>query len=81
MKDNSSFPNLVVMLTHNDFTSEDAEKIFEQCKNTRAKYWGFKEKPISKDRMKRLYSRMRECGKVTFLEVVAYTAEEGLAES
>lgn len=40
---------------------------------------GFKEKPISKDRMKKLFSRMKECGKITFLEVVAYTVEEGLA--
>lgn len=79
MKNSHSCPELVVMLTYNDFTSEDAEKIFEECKDTRAKYWGFKEKPISKDRMKKLYSRMKECGKVTILEVVAYTEEEGLA--
>lgn len=79
MKDNNAFPDLVVMLTHNDFTSEDAEEIFEQCKDTRAKYWGFKEKPISKDRMKKLYSRMKECGKITLLEVVGYTVEEGIA--
>lgn len=79
MKDKSGYPKLIVMLTHNDFTSEDAEKIFEKCKNTRAEYWGFKEKPISKERMKKLFSRMKECNKTTFLEVVAYTAEEGLA--
>ena len=78
MKDSKSGPNLVVMLTHKDFTTENAEKIFEQCKNTNAKYWGLKEKPISKDRMKKLFSRMKECGKITFLEVVAYTVEEGL---
>lgn len=79
MKDIGRFPNLVVMLTHNDFTSEQAEQIFEECKDTPVKCWGFKEKPISKDRMKKLFSRMKECDKVTFLEVVAYTAEEGLA--
>lgn len=79
MKDDGSCPVLVVMLTHNDFTTENAEKIFEQCKNTNAKYWGFKEKPLSKDRMKKLVSRMKDCGKITVLEVVAYTAEEGLA--
>lgn len=79
MKEDKEFPDLVVMLTYNDFTSEDAEKIFEECKDTKAKYWGFKEKPISKERMKKLYSRMKECDKTTFMEVVAYTPEEGLA--
>ena len=79
MKNSPSCPELVVMLTYNDFTSEDAEKIFEECKNTKAKYWGFKEKPLSKERMKKLYSRMKESGKTTILEVVAYSSEEGLS--
>lgn len=69
---------LIVMLTYNDFTVENAEEIFEQCKESKAEFWGFKEHPLPLEQMKRLYSRMKECGKTTFLEVVAYSEEEGL---
>ncbi|MCR5456001.1 MAG: hypothetical protein K6F33_13530 [Bacteroidales bacterium] len=69
---------LVVMLTKDDYTVMNAAEIFEQCKNAHASFWGFKEHPLPLDEMKALYSRMKECGKTTFLEVVAYTEEEGL---
>lgn len=72
-------PELVVMLTHNDHTVPDAPAIFEACKDTKAKLWGFKEDGLPLSEMKKLYSRMKECGKTTFLEVVAYTEEECLA--
>lgn len=72
------FPRLVVMLTHNDMTVENAEEIFERCKNTKATFWGFKEAPLPLERMKALFAKMKECGKTTFLEVVEYTEEEGL---
>lgn len=71
-------PELIVMLTHNDLTVENAFEIFEQCKDTKAQYWGFKEQPLPIEEMQRIYSRMKSCGKRTFLEVVAYTEEEGL---
>ena len=71
-------PNLIVMLTHNDKTVENAYEIFEQCKNSKAQYWGFKEEPLPIDQMKKLYAYMKECGKTTFLEVVEYTEEKGL---
>lgn len=74
MKNNS--PKLIVMLTHNDKTVNNAYEIFEQCKNSRADFWGFKEEPLHLDEMKKLVTRMKECGKTTFLEVVAYTEEE-----
>ena len=69
-------PNLVVMLTHHDRTVEQAFAVFEACKNTKAKYWGFKEEPLPLGQMKELAAYMRECGKVTTLEVVAYTEKE-----
>lgn len=69
---------LIVMLTHNDLTVENAYEIFEQCKDTKALYWGFKEQPLPIEEMKRIYSKMKECGKRTVLEVVAYTEAEGL---
>lgn len=78
MKKNDTHPQLVVMLTNNDYTTEDAEEIFEKCCNSPAKFWGMKEKPLPIERMKKLYSRMKDCGKTTFLEVVSYTEEEGL---
>lgn len=71
-------PELIVMLTHNDLTVENAYEIFEACRDTEALYWGFKEQPLPLDEMKRIYARMKACGKRTVLEVVAYTEAEGL---
>ena len=70
--------NLIVMLTHNDRTVENAYEIFDKCKNSKAKFWGVKEEPLPIDQMKKLYAYMKECGKTTFLEVVEYTEEKGL---
>lgn len=72
-------PELIVMLTYNDLTVPNAAQIFETCRTSRANCWGFKEEPLPLDEMKALYRRMRECGKTTFLEVVAYTEKECLA--
>lgn len=66
-------PELIVMLTHNDHTVEDAYKIFDQCKNSKAKFWGIKEEGLPFEQMKELFAYMKECGKTTVLEVVAYT--------
>lgn len=71
-------PELIVMLTHNDLTVKNAYEVFEQCKDTKALYWGFKEQPLPIEEMKRIYARMKACGKRTVLEVVAYTEAEGL---
>ena len=69
-------PELIVMLTYNDCTVENAPQIFEQCKNSKAKFWGFKEKNLPLEKMKNLYAYMKRCGKTTFLEVVEYTEKE-----
>lgn len=69
-------PELIVMLTHNDRTVENAYEVFEQSKNAKAKFWGFKEEGLPPEQMKELYAYMRACGKTTVLEVVAYTEEE-----
>lgn len=71
-------PELIVMLTWHDYTVENAAAVFEQCKDSKAKFWGFKEHPLPIKEMKNLYSRMKDCGKTTLLEVVAYSEEEGL---
>lgn len=72
-------PELIVMLTHHDKTVENALQVFEQCKDTAATCWGFKEHPLPPEEMKKLCACMKAAGKTTFLEVVAYTEEEGLA--
>ena len=69
-------PIMVVMLTYNDMTVENAYEIFDQCRDSKAEYWGFKEEPLPLDEMKKLYAYMKECGKKTSLEVVAYTEKE-----
>lgn len=69
-------PELIVMLTYNDCTVENAHEIFEQCKNSKAKFWGFKEAPLPLEQMKKLYAFMKECEKTTVLEVVAYTEDK-----
>ena len=71
-------PELIVMLTYNDLTVRHASDIFEQCKNSKATYWGFKEEGLPLEEMKALFGRMKACGKNTGLEVVAYTENEGM---
>ncbi len=70
--------NLIVMLTHNDKTVMNAHDIFEDCKNSKAEFFGFKEKPLPLLEMKELYRYMKKCGKRTVLEVVSYTEQGGL---
>lgn len=69
---------LIVMLTYNDFTVKNASEIFEACIDSKAKYWGFKDKGLSAEDMKLLFSMMKEHGKTTCLEVVEYTEKESL---
>ena len=79
MKNEQTHPNLVVMLTWHDYTVENAAQVFEQCKASKAQFWGFKEHPLPLNQMKKIYESMKQCGKTTFLEVVSYSEEEGLA--
>lgn len=69
---------LIVMLTHNDRTVENAFHIFDECKDSLAKFWGFKEQGLPLEQMKELFAYMKKHGKITVLEVVSYTEEEGL---
>jgi hypothetical protein len=72
----TNIPELVVMLTHNDKTVENAIEVFEEAKDSKAKFWGFKEAPLPVDTMKKLVAKMKDAGKTTFLEVVEYTEKE-----
>lgn len=69
-------PNLIVMLTTDDYTSADAYNIFECCKYSNAEYWGMKEAPLPVSDMKKLYSYMKKYNKKTILEVVSYNEKE-----
>ncbi|MBQ9827149.1 MAG: hypothetical protein IJM62_00540 [Lachnospiraceae bacterium] len=69
-------PELVVMLTYNDHTVLNARELFEKCRDSKAKFWGFKEDPLPLPEMRELFAMMKDCGKTTSLEVVAYTEEE-----
>ena len=72
-------PELIVMLTQNDRTVENAAAVYEACRNTKAAYWGFKEEGLPLPEMQKLFAQMRADGKRTALEVVTYTEAEGLA--
>lgn len=78
MNTTSHVPELIVMLTHNDRTVTNASEIFDRCKTTQARYWGFKEEGLPFREMKRLFSTMKDCGKKTVLEVVSYAEEKCL---
>lgn len=69
-------PSLIVMLTHEDQTVQNAYEIFDAYKDSDAEYWGFKEEPLPLSKMKDLYAYMKSCGKKTVLEVVSYTQAE-----
>ena len=72
-------PHLIVMLTHNDHTVANAREIYLQNRHSQARFWGFKEEPLSRQEMKDLFAQMKADGKTTFLEVVEYTEDAGLA--
>ena len=72
-------PHLIVMLTHNDHTVANAREIYLQNRHSQARFWGFKEEPLSRQEMKDLFALMKADGKTTFLEVVEYTEKAGLA--
>ena len=72
-------PSLIVMLTYNDQTVNNAVELFEECKDTPVTHWGFKDVGQPAPKMKQLVKAMRQSGKTTFLEVVSLSEEEGLA--
>lgn len=69
---------LIVMLTHNDITVDNAKELFESCKDLSVRFWGFKDVGISREETIALVDLMKKNGKVTFLEVVTYSEEECL---
>ena len=72
-------PELIVMLTHNDKTVDNALELFEELKDTPANHWGFKDVGLPEENMGKLVQGMREAGKTTYLEVVSLSEAEGMA--
>jgi hypothetical protein len=71
-------PELIVMLTYNDKTVENALELFEETKNLPVKHWGFKDIGLPAKRMGQVANSMRQAGKTTYLEVVSLSEAEGL---
>ena len=71
-------PELVVMLTHQDRTVENSLELFERTKDYPITHWGFKDVGLPAEEMKKVVNAMKDAGKITFLEVVSLSEEEGL---
>jgi len=71
-------PELIVMLTHHDETVQNALALFEECKDLPVTHWGFKDVGLPRQQMKELVHHMKAAGKVTYLEVVSLSEEEGM---
>jgi hypothetical protein len=71
-------PELIVMLTHHDQTVPDALELFERTKDYPIMHWGFKDVGLSPKEMQAVVKAMKEAGKITFLEVVSLSEQEGL---
>ena len=71
-------PELIVMLTYNDRTVENALELFDQMKDSPVKQWGFKDVGLPKEEIRELVRLMSDAGKTTYLEVVSLSEGEGL---
>jgi 2,4-dienoyl-CoA reductase-like NADH-dependent reductase (Old Yellow Enzyme family) len=68
---------LIVMLTHHDQTVSSALELFNQLKDINVTRWGFKDVGLPPEKMKEVVDAMKAAGKITYLEVVSLSEEEG----
>ncbi|HEU0293167.1 MAG TPA: hypothetical protein VFR47_10560 [Anaerolineales bacterium] len=71
-------PELIVMLTYQDKTVPDALELFQRTKDYPITHWGFKDVGLPPTEMQAVAAAMKEAGKITFLEVVSLSEEDGL---
>ena len=71
-------PELIVMLTYQDKTVPDALELFKRTKDYPITHWGFKDVGLPPKEMQAVATAMKEAGKITFLEVVSLSEEDGL---
>ena len=67
-----SKPEIIVMLTQNDVTMQNARDIFLSACDLDINNWGFKNTGISNDDMLALIKTIKEKGKTAILEIVNY---------
>lgn len=70
-------PELIVMLTYNDKTVENAIELFDSMKQLPIQHWGFKDVGLPTQEMATLVNNMKVAGKTTYLEVVSLSQSEG----
>jgi hypothetical protein len=66
------------MLTHHDKTVPYALELFQRTQEYPITHWGFKDVGLSPKKMQPVITAMKDAEKVTFLEVVSLSEEEGL---
>jgi hypothetical protein len=71
-------PELIVMLTYQDQTVNNALELFTELKTEAVTHWGFKDVGLPPEEMKAVVSAMKAAGKTTYLEVVSLSEDEGL---
>jgi hypothetical protein len=71
-------PEFVFMLTHNDRTVPDARAIYQEARETRLRYVGFKDVGLPFAELRSLAAEMRDDGREVMLEVVSERAEDEL---
>lgn len=72
-------PHLIVMLTHNDKTLQNALTLFDECKYSKAQFFGIKDGDFDVTQMKAIFDTMKKYHKTTVLEVVQYDEAASLA--
>ena len=78
MRTQNHKPELIVMLTYQDETVPDALELFEHTKDYPIEHWGFKDVGLPPEEMRAVAVAMKKAGKITFLEVVSLSEEDGL---
>jgi hypothetical protein len=71
--------NFIFMLTHNDTTVPDADKVYESLRGTSLRYVGFKDIGATPDELAVVAEKAHGDGLEVFLEVVSTSKESELA--
>ncbi|NBK90813.1 hypothetical protein D5278_02225 [bacterium 1XD21-13] len=69
---------LIVMLTLNDITVDNAIEVFESCKDLQVDDWGFKNVGLCEDKRYELARLMKQSGKKVYIEDVLHQEQDVL---
>lgn len=69
-------PEIIVMLTHNDVTVDNARDVFRESADLPVQYWGFKDAGMTPQEMEQLAGDLKDAGKIPVLEVVSFDEKE-----